>query len=384
MGQPWFQIQHLQEKVGLVALSANFPLYGDMSDRMMSIAAGLGPGQEIYSIDEAFGDLSGIPGDLTRRAKAVRARILQWIGIPCCVGIGPTKTLAKLGNHVAKSAERKPGSYPAEFAQVCNLASLPESDFDDVLKATPVGDLWGIGRRIEQQLQAEAIFTAYDFVRLSPSTVRKRWSVVLEKTLRELQGEPCIALEESAAARKQIACTRSFGRPVTRLEDLIEAVSEFAGRAAEKLRQDGSHAGQVFVFIRTSPFRQAPQYSRTSVTPLIRPTADTMHITLAAVQGLKSIFVPGYQIAKAGVMLVDLQPQSVFQGELDFGEATEPSIGRSQLMVTLDSLNQRFGKRIVHAAATGTQGECRVWTMRQQLKTPEYTTTWSDIPIARA
>src|SRR5690606_29242030 len=135
-------------------------------------------------------------------------------------------------------------SYPAEFAQVCNLASLPESDFDDVLKATPVGDLWGIGRRIEQQLQAEAIFTAYDFVRLSPSTVRKRWSVVLEKTLRELQGEPCIALEESAAARKQIACTRSFGRPVTRLEDLIEAVSEFAGRAAEKLRQDGSHAGQ--------------------------------------------------------------------------------------------------------------------------------------------
>lgn len=187
-----------------------------------------------------------------------------------------------------------------------------------------------------------------------------------------------------AAAREQIACTRSFGRPVKRLEDLIEAVSEFCGRAAEKLRQDGSHAGQVLVLVRTSPFRQTPQYSRTSVTPLIRPTADTMHITLAAVQGLKAIFVPGYQIAKAGVMLMDLQPQSVFQGELDFGEEFEPAVDRSHLMVTLDKLNERFGKGMVHAAATGTQGERRVWTMRQQLKTPEYTTMWSDIPIARA
>jgi len=384
MGQPWFQIQHLQEEAGLVALSANFPLYGDMSDRMMSIAAGLGPGQEIYSIDEAFSDLSGVQGDLTRRAQAVRARVLQWIGIPCCVGIGPTKTLAKLGNHVAKSAERKPGSYPAEFAQVCNLAALPESDLDALLKATPVGEVWGIGRRIEQQLQAEGVSSAYDFVQLRPSTVRKRWSVVLEKTLRELQGEACISLEESAAPRKQIACTRSFGRPVTELDDLIEAVSEFAGRAAEKLRHDGSHAGQVLVFIRTSPFRQAPQYSRTSVTPLIRPTADTMHITLAAIQGLKSIFAPGYQIAKAGVMLLDLQPQSVSQGELDFGEESAIPDDRSQLMMTIDKLNQRYGKGIVHAAASGTQGERRVWTMRQLLKTPEYTTMWSDIPIARA
>src|SRR5690606_1595693 len=160
---------------------------------------------------------------------------------------------------------------------------------------------------------------------------------------------------------------------VTELDDLIEAVSEFAGRAAEKLRHDGSHAGQVLVFIRTSPFRQAPQYSRTSVTPLIRPTADTMHITLAAIQGLKSIFAPGYQIAKAGVMLLDLQPQSVSQGELDFGEESAIPDDRSQLMMTIDKLNQRYGKGIVHAAASGTQGERRVWTMRQLLKTPEYT-----------
>ena len=148
MGAPWFEIEHLVESNGLVALSANFSLYGDMSDRMMSIAAGLGPAQEIYSIDESFIDLAGVRGDLTARARVVRERIDQWIGIPCGIGIGATKTLAKLANFVAKTAERNPGSYPAELAQVCNLASLPPGDLDAVLAATDVGEVWGVGRRI--------------------------------------------------------------------------------------------------------------------------------------------------------------------------------------------------------------------------------------------
>ena len=146
MGAPWFQIKHLEDEAGLVALSANFTLYRDMSDRMMSLAAGLGPTQEIYSIDESFIGLDGVRGDLTERARKIRARINQWVGLPCGIGIAPTKTLSKLANHIAKTAERKPGSYPSDLAQVCNLAALPTSDLDAVLAATDVGEVWGVGR----------------------------------------------------------------------------------------------------------------------------------------------------------------------------------------------------------------------------------------------
>ena len=255
MGQPLFEIQRNFPDAGIISLSANFTLYGDMSNRMMGIAAGLGPEQEVYSIDESFIGLAGVRGDLTARAHRMRERILQWIGIPTGIGIGTTKTLAKLANHVAKSADRKPGSYPAEFARVCNLAALPAADLDAVLAATDLGDIWGIGRRIGAQLQAEGLRTALDVARMDPATVRRRWSIVLERTVRELQGQPCIEFEEVAAAKKEIACTRSFGQPVTALVDLVEAVSEFAGRAAEKLRKQDGRAGQVLVFIHTSPFR---------------------------------------------------------------------------------------------------------------------------------
>ena len=230
MGAPWFEVKHLNDSEGLVGLSANFTLYGNMSGRMMSIAAGLGPGQEIYSIDESFIDLAGVRGDMTARAREVRARILQWTGIPTGIGIGTTKTLAKLANFIAKTAERKPGSYPAGLAQVCNLASLPASDLDAVFAATPVGEVWGVGRRIAGQLQEGGILTVLDLVRMDPATVRRRWSVVLERTVRELQGLSCIALEEQPTPKKEIACTRSFGQPVTALAPLMEAVSVDADR----------------------------------------------------------------------------------------------------------------------------------------------------------
>ena len=236
MGAPWFQIQHLELEAGLVALSANFALYGDMSNRMMSIAAGLGPRQEIYSIDESYISLDQMPGDMVNRARVVRERILQWTGLPCGVGIGSTKTLAKLANHIAKSAERKPGSYPSGMAVVCSLAALPTSELDALFQATEVGDVWGVGRSIGKQLNDAGVHTVLDLVRLSPSMVRDRWSVVLERTVRELQGEPCISLEDQPDPKKQIACTRSFGQAISDLPSLIEAVSEFASRAAEKLR----------------------------------------------------------------------------------------------------------------------------------------------------
>ncbi|MDM0028394.1 Y-family DNA polymerase [Variovorax saccharolyticus] len=380
MGAPWFQIQRALPEAGVLALRANFTLYGDMSNRMMSIAAGLGPGQEIYSIDESFIDVSGIR-DITRRGQAVRERILQWTGIPCGIGMGSTKTLAKLANHVAKSADRKPGSYPVEFARVCNLGALPAADLDAVLEATELGEIWGIGRRIGAQLQAEGLRTALDVARMDPATVRRRWSIVLERTVREMQGQPCIDLEHVAPAKKEIACTRSFGQPITKLVDLVEAVTEFAGRAAEKLRKQQGHAGQVLVFIHTSPFRSDKQYSRSITVPLRRPTADTSLIAQAAIGGLKAIFQGGFKFAKAGVMLLDLQDAAVEQGELALDD---PGVDRGQLMSAIDGLNVRYGRGAVKLASAGLEGDARRWSMKQSLRTPEYTTRWTDMPVARA
>ncbi|MFM9427999.1 DNA polymerase V [Variovorax sp. GrIS 2.14] len=380
MGAPWFQIQRELPDAGVLALSANFTLYGDMSSRMMSIAAGLGPDQEIYSIDESFIGVAGIR-DMTRRSQAMRERILQWTGIPCGIGIGMTKTLAKLANHVAKSAGRKPGSYPVEFARVANLATLPASDQDAVLQATALGDIWGIGRRIGEQLRADGLETALDVARQDPTTVRRRWSVVLERTVHELQGQPCVGFETVAAAKKEIACTRSFGRPIEQLKDLIEAVTDFCSRAAEKLRKQDGHAVQLLVFIHTAPFRpQDRQYSRSVTVPLRRPTAETALIAASAIRGLKAIFKPDYKYAKTGVMLLDLQDASVEQGELDFDD---PGRDRGPLMSALDAINRQHGRGAIQPGSAGMTGAKRQWVMRQSLKTPNYTTSWADLPVAR-
>jgi DNA polymerase V len=382
MGAPWFEIRHLAESSGLVALSANFALYGDMSDRMMSLAAGLGPAQEIYSIDESFIDLAGVRGCLLERGHKVRTRILDWIGIPCCVGIGSTKTLAKLANHVAKTAERKPGSYPAALTQVCDLSVLTPAALQDVLAATAVNEVWGVGRRLTAQLKECGIHTARDLAGLDPAMVRRRWSVVLERTVRELQGMACIELELAPARKQEIACTRSFGHPVTHLADLSEAVTEFASRAAHKLRGQGSLTNQVLVFIRSSPFRREAQFSQSIIASLRRPSADTGVIVSAALWGLRAIYRPGYQLAKAGVMLLELQPCTVLQTELDLKRDEAPY--RSRLMATMDDLNQRYGRGTVQMASAGLAGDRRVWTMKQERRTPGYTTCWADMPVARA
>lgn len=382
MGAPWFQIRHLAESEGLVALSANFALYGDLSDRMMSLAAGLGPRQEIYSIDESFIDLTGVRGVLIERSHKIRSRILQWVGIPCGIGIGATKTLAKLANHVAKTAERKPGSYPEHLAQVCDLSALTAPELQAVMAATAVNEIWGVGRQISKQLNEGGITTVLELSRLDPAMVRGRWSVVLERTVRELQGTSCIELEHAPAPKQEIACTRSFGHPVTELNGLSEAVTEFASRAAVKLRRQNSLAGQVLVFIRTNPFRKDPQYSRSTTVPLRRPSADTALIVGAALAGLRSIYQPGFKYAKAGVMLLALQPDTIEQGELEFEGDNQQDRGR--LMSTLDRLNGRYGRGTVGAASAGLGGDIRLWSMKQNRRTPGYTTCWADMPVAMA
>ena len=379
MGAPYFQIQHLEKEAGLVALSANFTLYGDMSARMMALAAEMGHRQEIYSIDESFMDLSGTP-DATARARVSREKIWQWTGLPTCVGIGATKTLAKLANHIAKSADRNPGSYPARLAQVCNLSELTPRQLRMLLEATKVGDVWGIGRATARQLQALGIESAWQFMQVESSTIRRRWGVVLERTWRELHGLPCQGLE-SACAKQEIAHTRSFGRPVSALADLESAITEFAAHAGRKLREQNHLAAQVLVFARTSPFRaQDQQYSRAHVSPLPVPSADTRVIVRAALEGLQQIYRPHIQFCKAGVMLLDLSAADAQQSALDFDDGHSADTRSAPLMQVLDTLNARFGAGTLQLGSSlqGTQA----WAMRQEKRTPHYTTRLSDIPVA--
>jgi DNA polymerase V len=381
MGAPWFQIRHLQEQAGLVALSANFALYGDMSDRMMSLAAGMGHRQEIYSIDECFIDLEGIRGDLIARAHKVRARILDWIGIPTCIGIGATKTLAKLANHIAKTADRKPGVYPHATGQVFDIGALGEGLRCELLQAIEVQEVWGVGPRLHAKLAQAGIRTALDLASADPTVVQRRWGVVLARTVRELQGVPCLQMDDMPPAKQQIACTRSFGQPVKDLASLEQAISEFTARAAQKLRQQGSLAGQIMAFIRTSPFRaQDRQHSAYGMTPLPHPTSDTAVLTRAAHHLLQGLYQPGHNYAKAGVMLMDLQSANREQGALDLGEETQAH--RPRLMEALDTLNQRYGRGTLQLASAGAPDAHKGWGMKRERLTPQYTTDWRALALA--
>lgn len=382
MAEPWHMVRNRLPDAGVVALSANFALYGDMSNRFMSLAAGLGPQQEVYSIDESFVGLQGVRGDLAARAHRLRERVWRWIGIPSCVGIAQTKTLAKFANHVAKESWRKPGSYPPQLAHVCNLAAMPQQEVQALLEATPLRDIWGIGPRLSEQLAAEGVLNAAQLAMLDPAAVRRRWSVVVERTVRELQGCSCVDLDSAPGPRKEVSCTRAFGDPVESIEPLLEAVSDYAARAAVKLREDGSVAGRVLVFIHTNPFRRwEKQYSRSVVMPLRRPTCATSPIVDTALRGLRAIYAAGFRIHKAGVILTDLADAAHGQHEL----ALDADAGdKPALMAALDRLNDRYGRDAVQVASSGLGGRKRSWVMKQQWLTPQYTTNWDHLPVANA
>ena len=377
MGVPHFQIRSLQASHGLEVLSANFTLYGDMSERLMRLAAELGLQQEVYSIDECFIDLSGSSHDLLHAARDLRARILQWIGIPCCVGIGPTKTLAKLANHVAKTAERMTGAYPRELSQVCHLGMLPPGEQRAILQATAVTEVWGIGPRLGERLHAQGVHTAWDLAQTPPQWARSHGSVVMEKTVRELRGVACLDLE-TPVDKQQIACTRSFGSAVTQLPDLQEALTAFTQRAATKLRLQHSQAAHVGIFIRTSPFRADPPYSASTVETLARPSDDTRVLLHAALRGLSKVFRPGFRYAKAGVVLQGLQPAGVDQLALSLTptDRRPTSDRQARLMRALDQVNARHGRQALQLGMLPATGARKAWMMKQDHKTPGYTTDW--------
>jgi DNA polymerase V len=240
-----------------------------------------------------------------------------------------------------------------------------------------------VGRKIGAQLREHGIHTALDLQRMNPAAAKAGWSVVLEKTVRELNGTPCIEFEDEPPAKQQIACTRSFGQPITELHELQEAITEFACRAAEKLRKQNSHTGQLMAFIRTSPFREKdPQYSRSASIPLPSPTSDSAHITQTACAILKHIYRPGYKYAKAGVMLMDLQPATRQQLTLDL-DADMPE-NRIRLMQAMDQLNQRYGRGTLKLASAGAPRDIKLWAMKQERMTPAYTTDWAKLLMVGA
>ncbi len=367
MGVPVFQIKSEMQRHGILAFSSNYALYADLSSRVMRTLEEMAPRVEVYSIDEAFLDLTGIESaiSLVEFGQQVRERIGLWIGITVCVGIAPTKTLAKLANHAAKK-------YPATQG-VVDLTN-PERQ-RRLLALVPVDDVWGVGRRLSKRLNALGITTALDLANASPRTIRDQFSVVLERTVRELNGESCIELEDIPPTKKQIVCSRSFGIKVTQFELLREAVCEYATRATEKLRKEQQQAKVMTVFIRTSPFKDnEPQYSNSASGELLIPSCDTRDFIELANHLLKRIWKDGFRYAKAGVMLFDFYDPGMFQPGL-FDDVSTRS-NSQQLMSVLDTINQSGAGKVFFAG----QGTKKDWSMKREHLSPAYTTRWDQLP----
>lgn len=366
MGQPWFECKALAEAHGILAMSSNYALYADLSNRVMRILSDFSPRHEVYSIDECFVDLTGTP-KLREVSYAMRERVTRWTGIPVCVGIGPTKTLAKLANHVAKKHPRSRG--------VFNFNALSADQKIRLLQCIPAEEVWGVGRKLSQKLALHGVHTVQDLREAHVPTLRAEFGVVMEKIQRELQEVPCIELQEIQPDRQQIISSRSFGRMVTELPVLQDAISTFAANACAKLRAQRSHAAVIQVFLQTNRFRKdLPQYMPSLAVPLPYPTNDSLEVNRWASYLCERMFKPEYQYKKAGIMLSEIDPVTRRQGDLLEPETTS----NARLMQALDTLNQRYGRGTVKVS---TQGAFKDWQMLQERKSPNYTTAWDEVPL---
>lgn len=373
MGEPWFKMEKLAKQHGIIALSSNYSLYGDLSARVMSILSDFSPKQEIYSIDECFLDLDGFePQTLMAYGQRIRQTVKHNVGIPVCVGIADTKTLAKLANHCAKKGL-------AGEHGVCDFGRMNEQERSALFASIPVGEVWGVGPRITQKLLSMRIQTVEGLRTASQKSIREQFSVVLERTVQELNGIPCIDLDDAGTPRQQIMVSRSFGSTVTVFDDLAESVSYFATKAAEKLRSDGSVAASVCVYIRTNPFKEDdPQYQRSMIVPLCQPSDDTMVLISAALIGLKKIYRTGYHYKKSGVLLMGLQSKGTVQATL-FDDAAK-QVKSANMMSVMDTINRKMGQGSMTIAATGISHR---WAMRRDRMSQNYTTDWNDLPMAK-
>ena len=368
MAEPYFKQKAMLERHGVAVFSSNYALYGDMSQRVMDTLEQLCPQVEIYSIDEAFADLTGIR-ELEAFGRTIRERIFQHTMLTVGVGIAPTKTLAKLANHAAKKWSKTGGvvdlSDPARQRRLMQLV--------------PVDSVWGVGRRLSKKLNAMGIDNALQLAQSDLWFIRKNFNVVLERTVRELRGEPCLAFEEFAPAKQEIISSRSFGERVSDYGAVREAICTWAARAAQKLRAEHQYCRYVSTFLKNSPHDpDEPYYSQRAGIALTTPTQDTRDIIAAATHCLERVWRDGLRYQKAGVMLGDFFSQGVAQ--LNLFDERQPRANGDVLMHLMDKINQKNGQTLWFAG----QGMQQAWGMKRNLLSPAWTTRLGDVPVARA
>ena len=359
MGEPYFQIKYKLKQHGIVPFSSNYALYGDMSERVMTLIESMVPAVEVYSIDEAFVDLAGIT-DLDGLGRRIRSQVLRCAGIPVGVGIAQTKTLAKLANHTAKRLQAQTGG-------VVNICDPTKRDW--VLRNTDVSEVWGVGRRMKAHLDTMGIKSAMDLAKAAPWTLRKNFSVVIEKTARELAGTPCLELDEPDPPKQEICCSRMFGTRLTELAPIKEAVATYMMRASEKLRAQNSLCKKVRVSIRTGMFNpEEAKYANGVVIDMPYPTDDVRLLTKAAVDALDRVYRPGFKYSKAEVLLLNLCQPGEYTDDLF---ATSQPTESTKVMAVLDQINERWGRGTLRAASVPSNPE---WAMRREMMSQSYTT----------
>lgn len=367
MGVPWFQLKMAQFPEPVITFSSNYELYASMSNRVMSHLEELAPRVEQYSIDEMFLDIRGIDNCIEYEdfGRQLREHVQSGTGLTIGIGMGP-----------AKSAQWASKEWP-QFGGVLALTSHNRKRTEKLFSLQPVEEIWGVGRRISKTLNSMGITTALQLARANPVFIRKNFSVVVERTVRELNGESCISLEDAPPPKQQIVCSRSFGERVTTYDAMRQAVCQYAERAAEKLRGERQFCRHIAVFVKTSPFAvNEPYYGNVASEKLMTPTQDTRDIIAAAVKALDRIWVNGHRYAKAGCMLNDFTPTGVSQ--LNLFDDTQPRKNSNQLMKVVDSINHSgLGK--VWFAGRGIAPE---WAMKREMLSPAYTTRWNELPVA--
>ena len=372
MGEPFFKVRPLIKSHGLRWLSSNFALYHDMSARMMALLGEFSPSQEIYSVDECFLDFTALPVDVLAHAQKLRARVQRYLGLPTCVGLAPSKTLAKLANHMAKR--------DSQWSGVCDWNELPSTAQQRVMASLPVKEIWGVGGRISESLQALGIKTVWQLRNADPALIRARFSVVLARTVAELNGVSCLDLDSIPNQREQIICSRSFGRPVVALNDLKDTIINHINHAAERMRSEGLHCQSVGVFLHTYRFKlHKPQYAPSIQATLSQPTDDSRLLIAAALRALEAIYKTGYEYQKSGIQLTGLQSQRVMQVDL-FSNGDR--LRSERLMSAVDGINQRYGQPMVALGAAGLTHREQFWQVRNDNRSARYTTHWDELAEA--
>lgn len=368
MCRPWFEVQKQAAQLGVTHFASNYELYAHMSNKFVATLRHFAPRLEIYSIDESFLDMTGMNVNLVDYGHQIKDTVLKWTRLPVRVGFGHTKTLAKLANDCAKRQAR--------FNGVCDLTTMSEADSNELMQSLTVGKVWGVGKKLEMHLNQLGVDNILRLKNANPKRIRDRFGVVLERTVKELNGESWLELEEVLPEAKQVMSSRSFGNRVTSLSDLQEAVTFHASNAGQRMRKKNLFAQALCVFIQNSPYDHAKPYNPCPVIALPSPTDCTRSIANEALTLLKKIYKPGIYYLKAGVMLMNLVPQggqqrNLFDYSSDDAKATK-------LMTAMDEVNNKYGRGTIKLASEGVDNS---WAMRRDFKSPNYIGNWNELPI---